>query len=97
MAHSAKHASNWGWRRYWRENRLAACVPENPDSAAAIETHWRGVFAQLPAGSRVLDIATGNGVLLVIGALLPFLPVILIALAVAWWWLRRRRARRAGD
>ncbi|MDE0001345.1 MAG: class I SAM-dependent methyltransferase, partial [Rhodospirillaceae bacterium] len=36
--------------------------------AAAIETHWRGVFAQLPAGNRVLDIATGNGVLLVWGA-----------------------------
>lgn len=40
-------------------------------------------------------VAVGNGVLLVIGALLPFLPVMVIALAVAWWWLRRRRARRA--
>ena len=68
MAHSDRHASNWGWRRYWRENRLAACVPDNPDSAAAIETHWSGVFAQFPAGNRVLDIATGNGVLLVWGA-----------------------------
>ena len=68
MAHSAKPASNWGWRHYWRENRLAACVPENPDSAAAIETHWRGIFAQFPAGCRVLDVATGNGVLLVWGA-----------------------------
>ena len=43
-------------------------MPDNPDSAAAIETHWSGIFAQLPAGSRVLDIATGNGVLLVWGA-----------------------------
>ena len=68
MAHSAKHASNWGWRRYWRENRLAACVPDNPNSAAAIESHWSGLFAQLPAGHRVLDVATGNGVLLVWGA-----------------------------
>ena len=68
MAKVPRHASNWGWRRYWRENRLAACVPENPDSAAAIETHWSGFFAQLPAGHRVLDIATGNGVLLVWGA-----------------------------
>ena len=40
-------------------------------------------------------VGIGNGVLLVIGALLPFLPVIAIALVVAWWWLRRRRARRA--
>lgn len=60
-----EHKSNRGWRRYWRENRLAACVPDNPDSAAAIETHWTGFFSALPAGKRVLDIATGNGVLLV--------------------------------
>ena len=64
----AEHKSNWGWRRYWREHRLAACVPDNPDSAAAIETHWRGFFTEFPAGNRVLDIATGNGVLLVWGA-----------------------------
>lgn len=38
-------------------------------------------------------IATGIG--LVAAALLPFLPVIAIVLAVTWWWLRRRRARRA--
>jgi len=40
-------------------------MPDNPDSAAAIEAHWTGLFAELPAGHRVLDIATGNGVLLV--------------------------------
>lgn len=68
MAKGPRHASNWGWRRYWRENRLAACVPDNPNSAAVIETHWSGFFAQFPAGNRVLDIATGNGVLLVWGA-----------------------------
>lgn len=60
-----KHESNRGWRHYWRENRLAACVPDNPDSAAAIETHWTGLFSELPTGKRVLDVATGNGVLLV--------------------------------
>ena len=43
-------------------------MPDNPDSAAAIERHWSGFFAQFPAGKRVLDIATGNGVLLVWGA-----------------------------
>ena len=64
----AELKSNWGWRRYWRENRLAACVPENPESAAAIERHWSGLFSKFPAGARVLDIATGNGVLLVWGA-----------------------------
>jgi len=59
------YQSNFGWRRYWRENRLAACVSENPDSAAAIEKHWVEFFSGLAAGTRVLDIATGNGVLLV--------------------------------
>ena len=63
----AERRSNWGWRHYWRENRLAACVPDNPDSAAAIEAHWAGFFSQFPTGTCVLDIATGNGVLLVWG------------------------------
>ncbi|WP_420437620.1 DUF4349 domain-containing protein [Candidatus Poriferisodalis sp.] len=40
-------------------------------------------------------VAIGSGVLLVIGAMLAFLPVIVIAVAVALWWLRRRRARRS--
>lgn len=61
----AQYKSNWGWRDYWQESRLAACVPDNPESAAAIESHWTGFFSQLTPGKRVLDIATGNGVLLV--------------------------------
>jgi SAM-dependent methyltransferase len=61
----SERESNPGWRHYWRENRLAACVPDNPDAAGAIERHWTEFFSALPAGTRVLDIATGNGVLLV--------------------------------
>ncbi|WP_419916972.1 DUF4349 domain-containing protein [Candidatus Poriferisodalis sp.] len=53
-------------------------------------------FGDALSGGWNALVAVGNGVLLIIGALLPFLPVILIALAVAWWWLRRRRARQAG-
>ena len=52
-------------------------------------------FGDALSGGWNALIAVGNGVLLIIGALLPFLPVILIALAVAWWWLRRRRTRQA--
>jgi hypothetical protein len=52
-------------------------------------------FGDALSGGWNALVAVGNGVLLVIGALLPFLPVIVIALAVAWWWLRRRRTRRA--
>jgi len=61
---SSKLEHNWAWRDYWREQRVAACMPDNPASAAAIEAHWRTVFAALADGSRVLDLATGNGVLL---------------------------------
>lgn len=39
----------------------------------------------------LVAIATGIG--LVVAALLPFLPVIAIVLAVTWWWLRRRGRR----
>ncbi|MFT4767323.1 MAG: ubiquinone/menaquinone biosynthesis C-methylase UbiE [Glaciecola sp.] len=61
----AEQSSNFGWRDYWQENRLAACVPDNPDSAAEIQAHWTEFFGGLPATARVLDVATGNGVLIV--------------------------------
>ena len=54
-------------------------------------------FGDALSGGWNALVAVGNGVLLVIGALLPFLPVIAIALFVAWWWLRRRRAHRAAE
>lgn len=61
-----------------------------------VETHDTSPdFGDALGGGWNALVSVGNGVLLVIGALLPFLPVIAIALAVAWWWLRRRRARRA--
>jgi len=50
-------------------------------------------FGDALSGGWKALVAVGNGVLLVIGALLPFLPVIAIALLAAWWWFRRRRAR----
>ena len=52
-------------------------------------------FGDALSGGWDALVSIGNGVLLVIGALLPFLPVILIALVIAWWWLRRRRTRQA--
>jgi len=61
---SSSAEGNWGWQDYWREQRVAACMPDNPASAAAIEAHWRALFSTLSEGSRVLDLATGNGVLL---------------------------------
>lgn len=57
-------SANAGWRDYWRENRLAACAPDKPSAAAAIEEHWTAFFKGIETESRILDIATGNGVLL---------------------------------
>ncbi len=45
----------------------------------------------LRSGANAL-VAVGNGVLVIFGAMVPFLPVILLALAVAAWLLRRQRA-----
>jgi ubiquinone/menaquinone biosynthesis C-methylase UbiE len=58
-------ASNQGWQSYWHEDRLAACTPDDPAAAAVIEAQWCEFFSRLDAGMRVLDVATGNGVLLV--------------------------------
>lgn len=57
--------SRRAWQRYWQSDRLAACMPDHPSAAAAIEGHWRQVFSGLSSATRVLDVATGNGVLLV--------------------------------
>lgn len=51
-------------------------------------------FSDAVSGGWDALVGIGNGVLLIFGALLPFLPVIALALVVAWWWLRRRRNRR---
>ena len=57
-------AANQGWRSYWKSDRPASCVPENAATAKEIAEFWNGLFAELQDGSRVLDIATGNGILL---------------------------------
>lgn len=61
---SAPSARNQGWNDYWKEDRIASCVPENEATAREIDEHWIARFADLPNGCRVLDVATGNGVLL---------------------------------
>ena len=56
--------TNWGWRNYWKEDRIASCVPENPATAQEIDARWLRFFGELADDSRILDVATGNGVLL---------------------------------
>ena len=56
--------SNQGWADFWKEDRLGSCAPENKDTAEEIHRRWIELLSDLPQGSRVLDIATGNGILL---------------------------------
>jgi len=58
------------WDRYWQADRIASCMDgagrSNYDDRVA--AGWRNFFDALPAGSRVLDLCTGNGAVAVIAA-----------------------------
>jgi ubiquinone/menaquinone biosynthesis C-methylase UbiE len=56
--------SNAGWRDYWKADRPASCMPENERTAQEIAATWRKWFGECQGGSRILDIATGNGIVL---------------------------------
>ena len=57
-------ARNKAWAHFWTSDRVASCVPASAATEDEINQRWRDFFAARPANSRVLDIATGNGVLL---------------------------------
>ena len=61
---TVRAGTNWGWRNYWKENRNASYVPENPATAQEFDARRLRFFSELADGSRILDVATGNGVLL---------------------------------
>lgn len=56
--------SGVGWRDFWKADCLASCVPDNPATAEQIAKTWRAWFAEFSDGSRILDVATGNGIVL---------------------------------
>ncbi len=56
------------WSRYWALGARHSCGGSFGDAyGGAIGRWWQQVFEALPAGSRVLDLATGSGALLQLG------------------------------
>jgi SAM-dependent methyltransferase len=52
------------WSRYWARGVAHSCAGTYGELyGGAIATFWGGVFGSLPPVARVLDVATGNGVL----------------------------------
>lgn len=50
------------WTRYWQSGNPDSCIPtKSPDDIRPIRAFWRDLAVRLNAGSRVLDLATGNG------------------------------------
>lgn len=56
------------WDRFWSYDRLASfgTGAGTGNYGEPIAHGWRSFFAELPAGARVLDIATGNGAIALI-------------------------------
>ena len=61
---NAPPRSGQGWTHYWREGWAASCVPSSERAAREIRERWIRWLADLPDGSRLLDLGTGNGILL---------------------------------
>jgi SAM-dependent methyltransferase len=57
-----------GWADYWKADCAASCEPDNPATALEIARLWQGWLAAFPDGARILDVATGNGIVLAYAA-----------------------------
>jgi SAM-dependent methyltransferase len=57
-------AGRRGWRDFWKHDCLSACMPDNSATAEQIADVWRQQFSVFPDGARILDVATGNGIVL---------------------------------
>ncbi|HSG88855.1 MAG TPA: class I SAM-dependent methyltransferase [Pseudomonadales bacterium] len=51
------------WSLYWSADHLQSCVPaDGPGAVDELDDLWRSFATELVPGARVLDLATGNGV-----------------------------------
>lgn len=64
MDNNVQNQRKQAWSSYWAGGALHSCVGSYADNyAGAIGDFWQARFQRLRAGSRVLDLATGNGAL----------------------------------
>lgn len=64
MDTTAENARRRAWSSYWAGGALHSCVGSyDGNYAGAIARFWQSRFQSLAPGSRVLDLATGNGAL----------------------------------
>lgn len=55
------------WGRYWQRPTVTTFQGHFPDNYdGEIADFWHGIFARLPAAARIVDLATGNGALLLL-------------------------------
>jgi SAM-dependent methyltransferase len=52
------------WEDFWRSGRIVSCPTDSTDGYTGnVRITWEQFFAALPAGTRLLDVGTGNGAL----------------------------------
>jgi ubiquinone/menaquinone biosynthesis C-methylase UbiE len=56
MAHSAS-----AWTHYWQTGQAHSCINSSSRDGEELAALWQDLANLLPAGARVLDLATGNG------------------------------------
>lgn len=56
MAHAAS-----AWTRYWQTGQIHSCISAASSDGAELAALWQDMARGLPTGTRVLDLATGNG------------------------------------
>lgn len=58
--------SAWAWSRFWRDDNLSACTPDDDTTDSLLQQEWRSFFSSLNDKASILDLGTGNGALAVI-------------------------------
>ena len=53
----------WAWSKFWQDDNLSACTPDDDTTDGTLLREWRSFFVLLHDNASVLDLGTGNGAL----------------------------------